>query len=74
MFERSIDEIHIGNLPFVKSYFEINEKTGRFHGTLDIKALGGAGFASQRTTGEDREWDLSDYVGIQLNTSKGDST
>jgi hypothetical protein len=36
--------------------------------------LGGAGFASQRTTGEDREWDLSEYAGIQLSIAKGDST
>jgi len=26
---------------------------GRFYGKLDIQALGGAGFASQRTTAED---------------------
>ncbi|KAJ5918242.1 hypothetical protein N7454_010617 [Penicillium verhagenii] len=40
--------------------------TALFHGTLDITALGGAGFASQRTTGEDRTWDLSSYDGIEL--------
>jgi hypothetical protein len=38
----------------------------KFHGTLDIKTLGGAGFASQRTRGEDRTWDLSAYDGIEL--------
>ncbi|KAJ5288845.1 hypothetical protein N7478_001875 [Penicillium angulare] len=37
----------------------------KFHGTLDIKTLGGAGFASQRTTG-DLDWDLSLYDGIEL--------
>ncbi|KAH9809524.1 Complex I intermediate-associated protein 30 (CIA30) [Teratosphaeria destructans] len=47
-------------------------KIGRFHGTLDIKTLGGAGFASQRTTGDDRTWDLSAYKGIKLNIVKGD--
>ncbi|KAF2833214.1 CIA30-domain-containing protein [Ophiobolus disseminans] len=44
----------------------------RFHGTLDIKALGGAGFASQRTTGEDRTWDLSAYSGIHLDLGNSD--
>jgi hypothetical protein len=38
----------------------------KFHGTLDIKTLGGAGFASQRTRGEDRTWNLSAYDGIEL--------
>ncbi|KAJ5116211.1 hypothetical protein N7456_000559 [Penicillium angulare] len=38
----------------------------KFHGTLDIKTLGGAGFASQRTTGDNRNWDLSLYDGIEL--------
>lgn len=50
-----------------------DEKNARFYGNLDIKTLGGAGFASQRTVGEDRSWDLSDYAGIQLNIAKGDS-
>lgn len=40
--------------------------TAIFSGTLDIKTLGGAGFASQRTSGEDRTWDLSGYDGIEL--------
>nr|POE49362.1 uncharacterized protein c9e9.15 [Quercus suber] len=56
-----------------QSYLDTsNDKIGRFHGTLDIKTLGGAGFASQRTTGDDRKWDLSDYAGIQINVAKGD--
>lgn len=50
-----------------------DEKNARFYGNLDIKTLGGAGFASQRTVGEDRSWDLSGYAGIQLNIAKGDS-
>lgn len=37
-----------------------------FHGTLDIKTLGGAGFASQRTTGESRHWDFARFDGIVL--------
>jgi hypothetical protein len=38
----------------------------KFHGTLDINTLGGAGFASQRTRGGDRTWNLSAYDGIEL--------
>ncbi|KAK5085024.1 hypothetical protein LTR24_007290 [Lithohypha guttulata] len=37
-----------------------------FDGHLDINTLGGAGFASQRTTGDDRHWDLTQYAGIEL--------
>lgn len=44
----------------------------KFHGTLDIKTLGGAGFASQRTTGTDRTWDLSAYDGLELILGPGD--
>ncbi|TKA65564.1 hypothetical protein B0A55_10434 [Friedmanniomyces simplex] len=43
--------------------------SARFYGHLDIKTLGGAGFASQKTTGD---WDLSKYVGIRLDVEKGD--
>ncbi|KAH8665880.1 complex I intermediate-associated protein 30-domain-containing protein [Tricladium varicosporioides] len=43
-----------------------------FHGNLDIQTLGGAGFASQRTTGEDRSWDLSQYDGLCLDLKEGD--
>jgi len=43
-----------------------------FKGNLDIKPLGGAGFASQRTTGEDRQWDLSKYDGLVLDIAKSD--
>jgi hypothetical protein len=46
--------------------------TAHFHGTLDIKTLGGAGFASQRTVGEDRTWDVSAYDGILLDLGKSD--
>lgn len=46
--------------------------TAAFHGNLDIKTLGGAGFASQRTTGEDRTYDLSKYDGISLDIKKSD--
>ncbi|KAB8231203.1 CIA30 family protein [Aspergillus alliaceus] len=43
----------------------------KFSGYLDISTLGGAGFASQRTTGEDRTWDLSAYDGLELDITSG---
>ncbi|KAH0165327.1 CIA30-domain-containing protein, partial [Aureobasidium melanogenum] len=55
-----------------QSFLECHSSTGRFHGNLDIKTLGGAGFASQRTTGEDRSWDLSGYAGIVLDIAEAD--
>lgn len=44
----------------------------RFHGNLDINTLGGAGFASQRTTGEDRTWDLSHHDGLEIVVDRAD--
>jgi len=55
-----------------QSYLDIKGSTACFHGNLDIKTLGGAGFASQRTTGDDRSWDLSAYDGIHLDVGKDD--
>ncbi|KAF2267004.1 CIA30-domain-containing protein [Lojkania enalia] len=55
-----------------QSYLEISGSSARFHGTLDIKTLGGAGFASQRTITESETWDLSDYDGIRLDIGKSD--
>ncbi|KAJ4160442.1 hypothetical protein NW754_003563 [Fusarium falciforme] len=43
-----------------------------FHGTLDTKTLGGAGFASQRTKG-DLSLDLSQTEGLQLDLGAGNS-
>ncbi|ODA82250.1 hypothetical protein RJ55_00757 [Drechmeria coniospora] len=40
-----------------------NPERARFHGHLDITALGGAGFASQHSLGT-LSWDLRDYEGI----------
>lgn len=50
----------------------MSESHAVFHGNLDIETLGGAGFASQRTTGDDRNWDLSGYDGITLNVADAD--
>ncbi|KAJ8113753.1 hypothetical protein OPT61_g4187 [Boeremia exigua] len=55
-----------------QSYLDIKGSTACFHGNLDIKTLGGAGFASQRTTGDDRTWDLSAFDGIHLDVGKDD--
>ena len=44
----------------------------RFYGNLDTKTLGGAGFASQTTTG-DTKWDLSSYDGLELEVAKADN-
>lgn len=57
-----------------ESHLEIKSSASvaKFKGTLDIKTLGGAGFASQRTTGDERSWDLSKYDGIELKIVKAD--
>ncbi|KAF2472141.1 CIA30-domain-containing protein [Lindgomyces ingoldianus] len=55
-----------------QSYLECIESKASFHGILDIQTLGGAGFASQRTTGDDRSWDLSDYDGIKIELGGSD--
>ncbi|KAI9735273.1 MAG: hypothetical protein M1834_001864 [Cirrosporium novae-zelandiae] len=49
-----------------QSYLDCSTTAARFYGTLDITALGGAGFASQHTIGNNRSWDLSKYSGIKL--------
>jgi hypothetical protein len=48
------------------------DPVAKFCGNLDIRTLGGAGFASQRTT-SDSLWDLSDYDGIKISVKKFDS-
>jgi len=61
----------------LQSYFDIDtsDKTAHFHGNLDTKTLGGAGFASQRTTGDsdNQTWDLEGYDGIQIIIADADS-
>ncbi|KAI1374487.1 NADH:ubiquinone oxidoreductase complex I intermediate-associated protein 30 [Hypoxylon crocopeplum] len=42
-----------------------------FRGNLDITALGGAGFASQRTM-DPQSWDMFDYQGICLGIAESD--
>lgn len=48
-----------------------SDSNAYFHGQLD-QTLDGAGFASQRTTGDHRSWDLSDYDGIQIGIREAD--
>ncbi|KAI1388008.1 NADH:ubiquinone oxidoreductase complex I intermediate-associated protein 30 [Hypoxylon trugodes] len=48
-----------------------DSSTASFRGHLDISALGGAGFASQRTV-DPQSWDLFDYQGIRLGVGEGD--
>lgn len=45
-----------------------------FHGTLDTKTLGGAGFASQRTADTSKVWDCSDTDAVLLYIARGDGT
>ncbi|KAI1487605.1 NADH:ubiquinone oxidoreductase intermediate-associated protein 30 [Biscogniauxia mediterranea] len=56
-----------------QSYLEasVNPGAARFHGRLDITALGGAGFASQRSP-DRKPWDLSGYQGLHLKVNRGD--
>ncbi|KAL4979893.1 complex I intermediate-associated protein 30-domain-containing protein [Aspergillus desertorum] len=49
-----------------------DKKTATFNGHLDVRTLGGAGFASQRTSG-DRNWDLSPYAGVELDIDTANS-
>ena len=43
-----------------------------FYGDLDITALGGAGFASQRTA-DQLSWDLAEYQGLIIRVKAGDN-
>ncbi|BCS03182.1 CIA30 family protein [Aspergillus luchuensis] len=57
-----------------QSHLTINDdtNTATFHGNLDIKTLGGAGFASQHTASTTDLWDLSSYAGLELSIPKSD--
>lgn len=55
-----------------QSYLDTSSSTARFYGNLDITTLGGAGFASQRTSSDTCTWDLSSYSGIHLSLGKTD--
>lgn len=57
---------------WLKSMMKCASGHAQFYGNLDIKTLGGAGFASQRTAAEDLRWNLSDYDGIQMEIAGAD--
>ncbi|KAG9301160.1 hypothetical protein G9A89_012543 [Geosiphon pyriformis] len=55
------------------SFLQVTENnTARFYGFLDTTTLGGAGFASQRTTFTSHTWDLCLYTGLTITTRKSD--
>ncbi|EIM92479.1 CIA30-domain-containing protein [Stereum hirsutum FP-91666 SS1] len=47
-------------------------RTAVFHGNLDITALGGAGFASQRTATNTEIWNLAEFDGLLLDVENAD--
>jgi hypothetical protein len=54
-----------------QSHFSVSDNaTGHFYGNLDITALGGAGFASQKFTFPSPE-DLSGWAGMMINIAGG---
>ncbi|RAK77035.1 CIA30 family protein [Aspergillus fijiensis CBS 313.89] len=59
-------------LTITPSSSDDEKTTARFHGTLDIHTLGGAGFASQRTTTTTKEWDLSRFSGLEVHVPRAD--
>lgn len=51
----------------------LSPERARFHGNLDTSTLGGAGFASQHTLdGAFTPWDLSDFEGLLVSSTKAD--
>ncbi|KAI0459221.1 NADH:ubiquinone oxidoreductase intermediate-associated protein 30 [Xylaria acuta] len=67
----SDDRVRGGKSQSYLDYTSESRETVRFHGELDISALGGAGFASERTP-DPRRWDLSSFQGLRLATRNGD--
>lgn len=67
----SLDDTIRGGGSFSSFKYIDSNSIAIFSGFLDVRTLGGAGFASQRTRG-DRVWDLSNYDGILLNVKKAD--
>lgn len=55
-----------------QSYLTASPEGARFHGNLDITALGGAGFASQRTVGI-LNLNVSEYDGLVLAVAEADA-
>lgn len=57
-----------------KSYLSAGglARTAVFYGNLDITALGGAGFASQRTATNTEIWNLAEFDGLLLDVENAD--
>ncbi|KAL7273464.1 hypothetical protein RUND412_003682 [Rhizina undulata] len=49
----------------------VNGTVAIFQGAIDPDALGGAGFASQRTIDDDTVWDLNEYDGVEIVVNTG---
>ncbi|KAI0395517.1 NADH:ubiquinone oxidoreductase intermediate-associated protein 30 [Xylariaceae sp. FL0594] len=67
----SDDRVRGGKSQSYLDYVPGSHEAVRFHGNLDITALGGAGFASQRSP-DAQSWDLAGFEGLQLAISRGD--
>ncbi|KAI8955435.1 NADH:ubiquinone oxidoreductase intermediate-associated protein 30 [Xylaria longipes] len=67
----SDDRVRGGESQSHLDYTSESKETVRFHGELDITALGGAGFASQRSP-DPQHWDLSSFQGLRLAIGAGD--
>lgn len=71
LFTASDDRVRGGKS---QSYLTVSGAASQatFSGTLDIKTLGGAGFASQRTVDDAPAWDLADYGLLVLDVARAD--
>ncbi|KAI0184836.1 complex I intermediate-associated protein 30-domain-containing protein [Xylaria flabelliformis] len=67
----SDDRVRGGKSQSYLDYTSESKEAVRFHGELDITALGGAGFASERSP-DPQHWDLSSFQGLHLAIGKGD--
>ncbi|KAF2965626.1 hypothetical protein GQX73_g7953 [Xylaria multiplex] len=67
----SDDRVRGGKSQSHLDYSPESKEAVRFYGELDITALGGAGFASQRSP-DPQHWDLSSFHGLRLATKSGD--
>lgn len=68
----SSDDTVRGGTSYSKLICSEDQRVGVFTGNLDIQTLGGAGFASQRTTDSVGVLDLSSYAGIILDIQETD--
>ncbi|KAJ4415304.1 hypothetical protein N0V82_007403 [Gnomoniopsis sp. IMI 355080] len=71
LFTASDDRVRGGKS---QSYLTVSDTGSQatFSGTLDIKTLGGAGFASQRTIDDAPSWNLAAYSSLVLHVARAD--